>query len=204
VSSLDHKWRQKVAERIVQEAALRQVVVFTHDIVFLHDLLDYAENQKIESFIQRVFQSSSGYGTVGNELPWKVQNTLQRLDTLIKAWSEAKQKFEAHDEEAYEKRCTDIYTELRATIERAIEEHLFNRVVVRHRDYVNTKELEKVKVMQSSDVDLLLELHNKCCDVTRAHDPSSGRNASAPIPDDVKTDIEKLDAFVRDIKQRKK
>lgn len=37
VSSLDHRWRRKVAERLVEEAAVRQIVVFTHDLVFLND-----------------------------------------------------------------------------------------------------------------------------------------------------------------------
>ena len=35
VSSLDYKWRDGVAHRLVQEAKTRQVVVFTHDVVFL-------------------------------------------------------------------------------------------------------------------------------------------------------------------------
>ena len=204
VSSLDHKWRKQVAERLVQEAKIRQVVVFTHDIVFLHDLLDYADNKKVEKHIQRVYKSSNGYGTVGNELPWKVQNTLQRLDALNKMLSKAKKQFEANEEESYEKACADIYSILRATVERAIEEHLFSRVVVRHRDYVNTKELSKIKAIQSSDIDTLLEIHDKCCDVIRAHDASPGRNPSIPNPEDVKKDINKLDNMVRSLKNRKK
>lgn len=38
VSSLDHRWRQKVAARLVEEAKVRQIIVFTHDLVFLNDL----------------------------------------------------------------------------------------------------------------------------------------------------------------------
>lgn len=33
VSSLDHRWRRQVAYRLVEEAAVRQVIVFTHDLV---------------------------------------------------------------------------------------------------------------------------------------------------------------------------
>jgi len=43
VSSLDHEWRGRVAERLVVEAKSRQVIVFTHDIVFLLALSDEAE-----------------------------------------------------------------------------------------------------------------------------------------------------------------
>ena len=32
VTSLDHRWRRKVAERLIAEASDRQIVVFTHDL----------------------------------------------------------------------------------------------------------------------------------------------------------------------------
>lgn len=34
VTSLDHRWRDKVAERLVKECKQRQIIVFTHDMVF--------------------------------------------------------------------------------------------------------------------------------------------------------------------------
>ena len=37
MSSLDHKYRRRVAKRLVEEAAHRQVIVFTHDLTFLFD-----------------------------------------------------------------------------------------------------------------------------------------------------------------------
>ena len=39
VSSLDFEWRSNVAKRLVQESAKRQVIVFTHDVVFLFSKL---------------------------------------------------------------------------------------------------------------------------------------------------------------------
>ncbi len=38
VSSLDHYHRTAVAKRIVEESAVRQVIVFTHDAVFFGEL----------------------------------------------------------------------------------------------------------------------------------------------------------------------
>jgi wobble nucleotide-excising tRNase len=46
VSSLDHRWRSSVAKRLVDEAKKRQVIVFTHDLVFVNDLLDRMEGQE--------------------------------------------------------------------------------------------------------------------------------------------------------------
>jgi len=36
VSSLDHKHRDAVAARLVEEAKARQVIIFTHDLAFLY------------------------------------------------------------------------------------------------------------------------------------------------------------------------
>ena len=44
VSSLDHNWRKRIGRRLVAEAKHRQVVVFTHDLLFLHRLLAESKN----------------------------------------------------------------------------------------------------------------------------------------------------------------
>lgn len=45
VSSLDHRWRGQVAKRLVQEAEHRQVIVLTHDLVFVNDLRPCSKDQ---------------------------------------------------------------------------------------------------------------------------------------------------------------
>ncbi|MHC4146409.1 MAG: AAA family ATPase, partial [Planctomycetota bacterium] len=47
VSSLDHHWRRRVARRLVEEAKNRQVIVLTHDTVFLGELRDEIEQQNV-------------------------------------------------------------------------------------------------------------------------------------------------------------
>jgi translation initiation factor RLI1 len=44
VSSLDHRWRKRVAKRLVEEAEERQIIVFTHDLIFVNDLHDLARD----------------------------------------------------------------------------------------------------------------------------------------------------------------
>jgi hypothetical protein len=45
VSSMDHVRKERIAKRLVQEARHRQVIIFTHDIVFSHHLANEAEQQ---------------------------------------------------------------------------------------------------------------------------------------------------------------
>jgi len=70
VSSLDYKWREGVARRLVQEADGRQVIVFTHDVVFLLLLKQFAEELKVGQVDQHVRQLSHGAGVCAEELPW--------------------------------------------------------------------------------------------------------------------------------------
>lgn len=202
VSSLDHHWRNSVAKRLVEEAAQRQVIVFTHDLIFLHDLLDCAQDVGVEHHLQRVYISPVGTGTISDSLPWKAQNTIDRIDRLGKKARSARSLYEANDEDRYAKETIDIYGELRATIERAIEEHLFARVIFRYRDYIDLKNLRKVAIAETSDCNLLLSLFEKCCGITNAHDPSMARNASIPVPTAMLDDIEQLSQWVRQYKTR--
>jgi energy-coupling factor transporter ATP-binding protein EcfA2 len=46
VNSLDHERKYYIASRLVEESKRRQVVVFTHDVSFLFDLINEAKKQK--------------------------------------------------------------------------------------------------------------------------------------------------------------
>jgi hypothetical protein len=90
----------------------------------------------------------------GTMLTWETANPPElRVDKLEKEVREAKQYYDNNDEEAYRNRAFQIYNGLRSTWERAIEDIAFNGVVVRHRDYVDTKKLRKATVLSDADCD---------------------------------------------------
>jgi energy-coupling factor transporter ATP-binding protein EcfA2 len=70
VSSLDFEWRNSVARRLVEESQRRQVIVFTHDVVFLLSLKLYAEESNTLFLDQHVRRQSMGAGVCAEELPW--------------------------------------------------------------------------------------------------------------------------------------
>ena len=74
VSSLDYKWREGVAARLVEEAKARQVIVFTHDVVFLLRLKELAELQQVEQRDQHVRNLPGGAGVCAEDLPWVALN----------------------------------------------------------------------------------------------------------------------------------
>ncbi|MDA8259677.1 MAG: AAA family ATPase [Betaproteobacteria bacterium] len=204
VSSLDHRWRAKVAARLADEAVQRQVIVFTHDLVFVNDLLDSATGKGLPLRLTTVTRGPTGAGQVADGLPWKAQSVEDRIDKLEKAARSANALYDNHQEREYEAEAARIYNQLRASWERALEDIAFSRVVQRHRDYVNTKDLKKVSVLTDADCDAFAAGFKRCCDIVDAHDPSSGRNAAAPPPADVFRDIQALKDWAASLRDRQK
>ena len=93
VSSLDYKWREGVARRLVQEAKTRQVIVFTHDVVFLLLLKQFAEEQGVEQLDQHVRQLSKGAGVCAEELPWVALPVKKKIGYLKNEWQAADKLF---------------------------------------------------------------------------------------------------------------
>jgi hypothetical protein len=204
VSSLDHRWRHKVAERLIEEAASRQIIVFTHDLVFLNDLQSLAQDKGVAHNALSLIQSADGAGVINSDLPWIAAKVAERIDNLEKDARSAKALYDANDDSGYTEAVTRIYSKLRSTWERALEDVAFCGVITRHRDYINAKDLIKVTVLEEADVKGFQAGYKKCCDQTEAHDPSRGRNAAPPPPDDVLNDIGRVRPWVDSIRARHK
>ncbi|WP_354234622.1 AAA family ATPase [Bradyrhizobium sp. I1.8.5] len=204
VSSLDHRWRQKVAERLVEEADVRQIVVFTHDLVFLNDLQTLARKSGVALKEVSLTQTPLGAGVVNNGLPWAGQKVKERLDNLEKEARAAAKRYEAHDDEAYSAAVVTFYNRLRSTWERALEDVAFCNVVNRHRDYINARDLKKVAALTEADATAWAAGFKTCCDITDAHDPSRGRNAASPPPADLLEHVQDLSTWVTNLRERQK
>ena len=82
VSSLDDERRDYIAERLVAETANRQVIVFTHDLPFMLDLLERAEQAKLEPLVQGVWRLGAEVGRVDHHPPFKAMKLKQRIGVL--------------------------------------------------------------------------------------------------------------------------
>src|SRR5262249_7497082 len=101
VTSLDHRWRPQVAKRLVAEAEHRQIIVFTHDLIFVNDLADMADKAKRPLRLLSVARGAAGTGIVAEGLPWKGKSVEDRIDKLEKALTAAKKLYDANDEDGY-------------------------------------------------------------------------------------------------------
>jgi len=203
VSSLDHIRRQHVARRLVREAATRQVIVFTHDTTFLGELTDLIEQHGTEHAIHYLSWEGAHSGKVNSGLPWHHQTFKDRIDKLEQAQKKLQKSWPPYPDELQSATMRTQYSMLRATIERMIQDLVFNGVVVRYRDWIKVGNLSEVVGFEDTDCKEIERLHKACCDVTEAHDSSSGKNAPVPMAQQLGADIAALAAVAQSIRSKR-
>ena len=204
VSSLERNWCKRVAGRIVKEAAQRQVIVFTHDTVFLSELRDEIGQQRVEYLVHHLEWANGCPGHVIKGLPWGHQGYKERLDTLKQNQKRIAKEWQMYPNTEQREKMEQQYSYLRATIERVIQDVVFNGVVKRYRDWIRVDCLNGIVGVTEANCREIERLHKRCCETTEAHDPSSAKNASIPTPTDLGNDITALDTVIQAIKNGRK
>jgi energy-coupling factor transporter ATP-binding protein EcfA2 len=143
VSSLDHVRREKVAERLVAEARDRQVIVFTHDLVFLSEARFHATKNRIPIRVLGIRRGPNGFGSLDPDgEPWLAKHLAGRRQWLTEQLARLK-KMHAEASADYEPQLRFFYDRLRESWEKFIEERLFAQVVSRFQPQVQTQRLKE-------------------------------------------------------------
>ena len=203
VSSLDYRWREGVARRLVEEAKTRQVIVFTHDVVFLLLLKQYAKEQSVGQLDQHVRQLSNGAGVCAEELPWVALPVKNKIGYLKNERQTADKLFRDGHQSAYEQQAAYLYGLLREAWERAIEEVLLGGIVERFRPGVQTQHIGTIADICAEDCTTLVAAMSKCSKWLPGHDQGAAARAPVPEPVKLKADIEELENWVSAIRQRR-
>ena len=204
VSSLDFEWRNAVARRLVQESKRRQVIVFTHDVVFLLALKQFAAQSGIEPLDQHVRRQSKGAGVCAEELPWVAMPVKGKIGYLKNHWQAADKLSREGNQDAYEHEAKYLYGLLREAWERAVEEVLLGGVVERFRPSVETKKLVSLADIKEEDCKTVEPAMTKCSTWLPGHDQAAAARAPVPGAAELKKDIEALEAWVKTIRDRRK
>lgn len=203
VSSLDFQWRNAVARRLVAESKGRQVIVFTHDVVFLLALKQCAEEIDVEPLDQHVRRQANGAGVCVEELPWVAMPVKGKIGYLKNRWQAADKLSRSGDQDAYELQAKYLYGLLREAWERALEEVLLGGVVERYRPSIQTQRLAPLSDITDADCKTVETAMTKCSTWLPGHDQAAAARAPVPGSDELKSDIEALSAWVAAIRNRR-
>lgn len=193
VSSLDHRRRWEVAERLAEECLTRQVIVFTHDIYFLCILEQKTEELAAtltKSYIRRTAQ---GFGGHSQDLPFDILGTKDRLGRLKQMAVEVRKAQKDGNDDEHRRLTSVCYGRLRLAWERCIEEVLLNGAVQRFGEGISTQKLKSVVVTDDDyrEVDAGMTKSSKF-----EHDAAMavGR-LPIPDPDELDQDIARLSSW---------
>lgn len=202
VTSMDHRYRDKVATVLVKLAKERQVVVFTHDLFFLSCLLRDAKGLRVPWSTLEVIGIAGSYGYSANKVPIEIQTLKQRRKSMNKKIQDARSALARSDVSTYQSKAFEIAREMRLAIERSVEEVLFHGAVCRFDKDVHTKKLSSTLTgIKQADIDFIVELMDRYSPFF--HDQPV--DAATPPPDigDLKRDLQKLSDWAHEFERRK-
>jgi hypothetical protein len=202
VSSLDHKWRQRIAIRLVKEAKDRQVIVFTHDIRFLSWVREACAEEQIPLHMQHLSRRGAETGVASDDLPIEALNVKKRIERLSRIIAEAQRAFQADPEGPnYRLLHRDFYDLLRSTWERLVEERLLNEVVMRFEHKVQTQRLREVTV-EDQDFACINRAMTHASARIDAHDAPGTEGRQFSNPDEMEQDLATLRDYQRELVHR--
>ena len=201
VSSLDHLRRERVAKRLAVEAAYRQVIVFTHDIYFLCILAEEATAAGAPIATQSLFRHKEGFGVPDPELPFEGKNASKRIGALKGQHRLVAKLHKDNNDQEHRRETVDAYFHLRMAWERAVEEVLLRKVVLRFRKGVETQRLAGV-VVEDADYAQVDAGMTKCSN--HAHDKAVIGGVAVPDPDELLADIRSLEDWRSSVETRAK
>ena len=204
VSSLDHIWRGSVAGRLVRESMARQVIVFTHDVVFLVALAEQVERQGARVKHQYLRRDVGSAGIASKELPWVAMKVRERIGRLKSACQVADKKYRNGEHGSCEEDASRIYGLLREAWERGVEEVLLGGAVERYRSSVQTLRVRQLADISEEDCRELEAGMTKCSKWLPGHDQSGADNAPVPEPSEILEDIKALEEWVKAIRSRRR
>jgi len=205
VSSLDH-WRRKwFAKRLAKESLERQVIVFTHEVVFLRQLQQECDLVSAPPLLITLEHPRNYAGVVREGLPWQFKKYTARIDHLEKECRKLDRLgWPDYPDQEQQAHIRYLYDLLRPTIERVVQDVVLNSTVRRFVEYIDVGRLKEVAGLTRDEVNEILRLMKRCHDNISAHDPSASADEPPPGPKDILNDIAALKVVIQKIRDRRK
>lgn len=199
VSSLDHNHRSAVAKRLADVARTRQVVVFTHDLVFLCDLDEAARACNLEPKYQCIARGPDYAGYADSRVPFNRQRPISALQGIESHLSNTKRQFELGQQAEWAQTAKSVAGQIRDCWELAVEDVL-KPVLSRFSHKTAPSKLNAVAALDATDAETVREGYGQCSEW--AHTSGPAAQAAPPEPDALQAEIERLRNWIAGIETK--
>lgn len=198
ISSLDQTYEEKTVKRLVELSENRQVIVFTHRLSLLGQLIELTDGKITTECIRK---EHWGTGEIG-ETPLFAKKPDKALKNIAQEkLTKAQKIYEQKGQDEYYPYGKMICSDLRILIERIVEIYLLADVVQRYRLAVNTKgKVEKLAKINSEDCAIINRFMTKYS--YYEHSQPLEAPIEIPIPCDINKDIEELLSWLDEFSKR--
>lgn len=201
VNSLDNDRKKQIAERFIKESTKKQVIIFTHDLVFVSMLIPFCEENKSPYVCHWIEKrnSISGYVFLNNSPSYEKE--YKNAEIPKKHYTDAKKddcppaqrEFLVHTG----------FTALRTCYEVLVINDLFNNVVQRFNERVSVERLKDV-YFDDAIINELRDNFSQCCRYMEGHSHSDKFAYKKPDPENLNEEIQRYEALRTKIKKYKK
>ena len=201
VVSFDHKRRGMIAKRLVDESQKRQVIIFTHDIIFLYSLHEFATEISAKICTNWIKNSNNKIEIIIGDYPKndkKIESVdlyNQRLKRAVKLYDESKDITHFIIDL---RNCADT---IRGGLESFIINNIFQGVIRRWQEELVISRLGDVN-FDKSITDSVSNLYDDLCRFIDSHSHSA-EYLEPPEASDIKDFINRMEIIITNWKKLK-
>ncbi len=182
-------------------AAWRQVVVFTHDLVFLYELRREADRVSRPIGFRNVRRQQGKPGYVEKELPDKAKSGLEMCNALRSSLKAIKGSFENQPDTQRVTFCKGTIGQLRDAWEQAICDYV-HPVLERFDNKVKPTSMFKLGVLTEEDVKCVMGAQGRLSE--DLHSSARAINPEAVSHADLLNEVQLLEDWIHSIRERQK
>lgn len=196
ITSLDHGRREKVAKRIAALAEKRQIIVFTHDLTFLGDLIRSADEEGVSMQERSIVKDTRGIpGVVLDTHPWKAKDAKKRIGDLREDLARLRKDQPMLSPDEYSNRVQMWAGRLSETWERIVRNDVVGKVVDRGTTEVRPKMVKLLAKITAEDNTDFQSGYGQVSKWAPRHDKSEEVNFVAPDPGELEAELARVDAW---------
>lgn len=198
ITSLDHGRRERFAKRIAALAGKRQVIVFTHDLTFLGDLIRAADERGVVFQERSIVKSGDGVpGKVLDTHPWKAKDAKKRIGDLREGLAKLKREQADLSSEEYDDRVQLWAGRLSEIWERIVRNDVVGKVVDRGTTEVRPKMMKLLAQITLDDDTDFRSGYSQVSKWAPRHDKSEEVNFVAPTTDEMDAELDRVDSWYK-------
>jgi energy-coupling factor transporter ATP-binding protein EcfA2 len=204
VNSMDHERKSYIARRLVAESIKRQVIIFTHDISFLFDLVNEAERHKLKEkqdfYCHWVQKIENNVGVVHINHRKELELDYKTHTRAEECWQSARAESDPVKRESLSRQGFDC---LRKTYEAFILTEIFGDTVKRFDRRIRYDTLKQVYCTKEVS-EFVSDRLGYCSGFVSAHLPTDAYSGESPNPELLKREIDVFVAFRAKFREEKK